>query len=79
MRHGDPSQSVQLIHAPENKETVIIGNIGGGKKVKLFERKEDPGALWQITLNCLLPEPLITIYIDESPVIFLADTGSEVN
>ena len=30
VRHGDLSQSVQLIHEPENKETVIIGNIGGG-------------------------------------------------
>ena len=43
------------------------------------ERREDTGALWQILLNCLLSEPLISIYVDESPVIFLADTGSEVN
>ena len=43
------------------------------------ERREDTGALWQISLNCLLPEPLISINIDKSPVIFLADTGSEVN
>lgn len=45
VRHGDPSQSVQLMHKPKNKETLTIGNISGGKKVKLYERKEDPGAL----------------------------------
>ena len=32
VRHSDPSQSVQLIHKPENKETVIIGNIGVVKR-----------------------------------------------
>ena len=79
VRHGDPSQSLQLMHKPENKEKVTIGNVSKGKKVKLYERREDTGALWQISLNCLLPEPLINIYVDKSPVIFLADTGSEVN
>ena len=39
------SQSVQLMHKPKNKETITIGNISGGKKVKLYERKEDPGAM----------------------------------
>ena len=63
MRHGDPSQSVQ----PKDKETITIGNISNGKKVKLYERREDTGALSQISLNCLLPEPLKSILILKNP------------
>ena len=64
---------------PVLKGTFVTGNIRGGKQVKLFESKDNLCALWQITWNNLLPELLLTKFIDESPLIFLADSGSEIN
>jgi hypothetical protein len=53
--------------------------VAGGKEIEVIEKREGTDALWHIGLNSLLPEPLVTIYVNNKPLIVLADSGSEVN
>ena len=78
IEHGNCSH---VYFKPKVKQDnlAIIGKIAGGDKIEVIEDRENIGALWHIDLNPLLPEPLITIYVNNKPLIILADTGSEVN
>ena len=57
----------------------MIAMISNGEEIEVTEQREDKDALWHIDLNPRLPEPLVTIYVDNQPLIILADSGSEVN
>jgi hypothetical protein len=79
IKHGSFSQNVSI--KPKNKQnnSTTIAMISGGEEIEIIERREDTDALWHMDLNPFLPEPLVTIYVNNQPFIVLADSGSEVN
>ena len=79
IEHGNHSQNVYFKPKDKLDDPTIIGKVKGGDEIEVIEDQESCGALWHIELNPLLPEPLITIYVNNKPLIILADTGSEVN
>jgi hypothetical protein len=60
-------------------DLTVIGLIQGGEVREIIEGSKGKSALWHIESNPLLPEPLVAIYINDRPLITLADSGSEVN
>ena len=79
IEHGNRSQNVCIKPKIQQDDLAIICKIAGGDEIEVVENQKDTEALWYIALNSLLQEPLITIYVNNKPLIILADTGSEVN
>jgi len=82
IRKGDSFQNVNISvkeEEVEDDDSFIICNIGQGKKAKIKENSKGNTSLWHIALNHSLSEPLVSVYVNDQPVIVLIDTGSEVN
>ena len=82
IRKGELFQNVNISvkeEEAEDDDNFIICNIGQGKKAKIKENSKGNISLWHIALNPSLSEPLISVYINDQPVIVLIETGSEVN
>ena len=79
IEHGNYSQNAYFKPKDKIDDLTIIGKVKGGDEIEVVEDQGNSGALWHIELNPLLPEPLITIYVNNKPLIILDDMGSEVN
>jgi hypothetical protein len=79
IKHGGFSQNVLIKPKTNQIIPTMIAMISNGEEIEVTEQREDEDALWHIDLNPRLPEPLATIYVNNQPLIILADSGSEVN